>query len=281
MSNSNQSITKNTSAIAIPNAQANTGWAILSQSPVRNFPKRDVFNVVLIGVAKSFADLNIKSISLQERDYMVNELTDNIIARHRAIRINEIPDAIARGIRGEYGEFYGLSVVAFERFIARYLLSESRVRAVKESQQQGAAKAAPGKQEQFALAKSNALMALERKKTNQPIYTIASFVYDFLDKLQLLQFSSDEKYDMMADAARELVGELRFKLLTASGHQRMALRQSINAYTAALSGGTLTAEQKQNVVRLSKRLAIEAFLQQVMLEEIDMAALIEGRKELF
>lgn len=262
-------------------SEINNGWAILSQSPVRHFPKRDVFNVVLVSVAKSFADLNIKSISPQERDYMVNELTDNIIARHPAIRINEIPEAIARGIRGKYGDFYGLSVVAFERFIEQYLLSAERVQAVKSLPAPAIARRVPGRDEQFALAKSNALMALERKKAGKAISSMASSVYDFLDKLQLLQFDKDEKYDMMADAARELVGELRFKLITAPAHERMALRKDAEAYTAALTGGPLTDMQKQNIIRLSKRLALDAYLQQIMLEEIDLAVLIEGKKELF
>jgi hypothetical protein len=107
---------------------------------------------------------------------------------------------------------------------------------------------------------------------------MTSSVYDFLDKLQLLQFSRDEKYDMMADAARELVGELKFKLITAPGHERIALRRDVEAYTAALKGGPLTDMQKQNVIRLSKRLALDAFLQHVMLEEIDLDGLIEGKR---
>jgi hypothetical protein len=262
-------------------SEINNGWAVLSQSPVRHFPKRDVFNVVLISVAKSFADLNIKSLTQQDRDYMVNELTDNIIARYPAIRINEIPEAIAQGIRGKYGEFYGLSVISFERFIEQYLLSDERVRAVKALPLPPGTKRIPGKNEQFALAKSNALMALERKKVNKAISSMASSVYDYLDKLQLLQFGKDEKYDMMADACRELVGELRFKLITAPAHERIALRSDAEAYTAALTGGALTDAQKQNIIRISKRLALDAFLQQVMLEELDLGGLIEGKRGLF
>jgi hypothetical protein len=272
---------KNKSEIVNPNSEIKKGWAVLSQSPVRHFPKRKVFDVVLISVAKSFADLNVKSISQQERDYMVNELTDNIIARYPSIRISEIPEAIAQGIRGKFGEFYGLSVISFERFIGQYLLSESRTNAVKEMPAPGLERAIPGKEAQFALARSNALMALQRKTVNKAISSMASSVYDFLDKLQLLKFTRDEKYDMMADAARELVGELKFKLLKAPGHERIALRREIGDYTAALTGGPLTGMQKQNIIRISKRLALDAFLQQVMIEEIDLGELIEGKRGLF
>ncbi len=280
---------KENSAIAIPTSAIlsppsggrGAGWAILSQLPVRNTPKRQVFDMVLISVAKSFADLNIKSISSPERDYMVNELTDNIIKHYPSIRISEIPLAIAEGIRGKYGEFYGLSVVSFEKFIEQYMLSESRTNAVKAMPEPTAEKRIPGSAEQFALAKSNALMALQRKTVAKPISTMASSVYDFLDKLQLLKFTKDEKYDMMADACRELVGELKFKLLTTPGHERIALRHNMSAYIAALTGGALTDEQKLQVVRISKRLAMDAFLQQVMIEEIDLGELIEGKREMF
>ncbi|MGZ3814194.1 MAG: hypothetical protein ACXVB0_18285 [Mucilaginibacter sp.] len=277
MSTSNLSQIANKSEIANSNSEIQYGWAILSQSPVRHHPKREVFDMVLVAVAKSFADLNIKSISAQERDYMVNELTDNIILRYPAIRISEIPEAIAQGIRGKYGEFYGLSVVAFERFIAQYLQSDERVRAVKARPEPIVPKRIPDKAEQFALAKSNALMALERKKAGKPISNMASSVYDFLDKLQLLQFSRDEKYDMMADAAREIAAGLRNKLLTAPGHERLALRRDIEAYTDAITGGPLSGLQKQNVIRLSKCLALDAFLNQVILEEFDLEEMMEEK----
>jgi hypothetical protein len=269
------------SDIVIPKSEISQSWAILKQSPVRKVPKREVFNIILISVAKSFADLNIKSLTQPDRDYLVNELTDNIIARYPAIRINEIPVAIANGIRGKYGEFYGLSVISFERFIEQYLLSEERVQAVKSLPAPEITKRVPDRDEQFALAKSNALMALQRKQAGKAIASMASSVYDFLDKLLLLHFSKDEKYDMMADACRELVGELKFKLITAPGHERVALRSSADAYTKALTGGALTDEQKQNVVRISKRLALDAFLQQVMLEGLDLAGMIEGKRGCF
>jgi hypothetical protein len=107
---------------------------------------------------------------------------------------------------------------------------------------------------------------------------MAGSVYDFLDRLQLLRFSRDEKYDMMADACRELVGDLKYKLLTAPAHQRPALRRDKDAYTAALKGGALTAEQNQNVIRISKRLALDAFFNQVMMEEMNLDAVVEGKR---
>ena len=40
-----------------------------------------------------------------------------------------------------------------------------------------------------------------------------------------------------------------------------------------------TDAQKQNVIRISKRLALDAFFQQVMMEEMDLGGLIEGKRD--
>jgi len=258
--------------------EASIGWAVLKQNPVRKVPKRDVFNAVLASVAKAFADMNVKSITATERDYMVNELTDNIIARYPAIRVSEIPVAIAHGVRGRYGEFFGLSVVAFERFIEQYLLSEDRSRAVKEVFRDEQGRRIPSREEQFATAKANALMVLERKRSGQSFSNMAVTVYDCLDRLGLFQFSKDEKYDMMADACRELVSELKYKLFNTRGVDRNTTKRDIKAYTAALTGGALTDEQNQHVIRISKRQALDAFLQQVLLDDLDLEKMMEDRK---
>jgi hypothetical protein len=262
----------------ITTTQEQYGWAILKQNPVRQVPKRDVFSAVLTSVAKAFADMNVKSITAADRDYMVNELTDNILARYPAIRISEIPVAIANGVRGRYGEFFGLSVVSFEKFIEQYLLSEERTTAVKQIVRDHEGRRIPSPEEQFATAKSNVMMVLERKKTGKSFAGMACTVYDFLDRLGLLHFSRDEKYDMMADACRELVGELKYQLINSPGVNRNAIRRDIAAYTASLTGGPLTDAQKQQVVRISKRLALDAFMQQVLLEELDLEGMVDEKR---
>jgi len=94
-------------------------------------------------------------------------------------------------------------------------------------------------------------MALQRKRDGKNISAMSGSVYDFLDRIKLLSFSSDEKYDMMADAAREIISELKFKLLTAQQHERAKLRQEMETYTRSLQGGPLTDEQKQQMKLVS------------------------------
>ncbi|MGZ3871544.1 MAG: hypothetical protein ACXVJD_01430 [Mucilaginibacter sp.] len=257
-------------------------WAILKQQMVNQLPKREVFNTVLISVARAFADMNVKDISDDDRDYLVNELTENIIKYHPAIRLNEIPEAMALGIRGAFGEFYGFSVVTFERFIGQYLLSEKRTRLVKELQPDDPQRTAPDLPTQFATARYNALQALQRKKEGRDLSSIATLVYTFLDRLKLLQFAVAEKHDMMADATRELVKELQLKLMTAREGERNEIRNDIAAYTKAITEHAPVNTRQASLVKMrAKKLALDAFLNNLLLEEGDLEEMIESRKNLF
>ena len=257
------------------------GWKILKQQMVRHLPKRDVFNAVLVSIAKAFADMNMKDTSENDRDYLVNELTDNIIKHYPSIRLSEIPDAISLGIRGKYGEFFGLSVVTFEKFIEQYLLSEKRTELVKQLPQEHEQKV-PDLQTQFDTAKYNVLQALWRKMNGKDVEVISSSVYSFLDRLKLLPFTGSEKYDMMADATRELIAELKFKLTVAPPTVRPDIKKDIGAYTKAITehAGLNDRLYKLTILR-AKKLALDAFLNNVMMEGIDLDKLVESKRGVF
>ncbi|MGN6398745.1 MAG: hypothetical protein ACTHMI_24470 [Mucilaginibacter sp.] len=263
-------------------AKANSGWAILKQEMVNRLPKKDVFNTVLISVAKAFMDTNTKEISEADRNYLVNELTDNIIKHYPSIRLNEIPEAIWKGVRGGFGEYYGLSLVSFEHFIERYLLSDQRTQLVKELPADDTAKPVPDLPTQFEMAKNVALLALQRKKDRKDVSTMAGSVYDFLDKLNLLNFSVNEKYDMMADAARELINELKFKLTLARSEDRPEIKKDLATYKAAITEHAAICDRLSTLVKMrAKKLALDAYLNNILLENSDLNEMIESRKQLF
>src|SRR5690349_2814087 len=87
----------------------------LFQPNALNSVKEDLFKVVNAAIAKCYADLNFKV--PDDPSYLVNEVTDSIMERFPSMRIAEVPVAFANGIRGKYGEYFGLCVVSFEQFI--------------------------------------------------------------------------------------------------------------------------------------------------------------------
>jgi|GEM_PF-1155693 len=277
--NTNQGIIKRTENNL---ATTNTGWAILKQDMINKLPKIDVFNVITMSVARAFADTNTKEISEADRDYLVNQLTDNVIKHYPAIRLNEIPEAVWQGVRGRFGEYYGLSLVTFERFIEQYLLSDKRTGLVKALPADDAPRPAPDPQTQFETAKENALRALQRKRDKKDISAMATSVYNFLDQIKLVVFTTREKNDMMADATRELIEELKYKQLLVPYIERAAIKKDIEAYRNAITERTpVTAEQLTLVKMRAKKLALDAFLNNIILEGEDLGVLIDGRRDVF
>lgn len=257
-------------------------WAILKQDMVNNLPKRELFNTVLASIAKAFADTNTKEISEDDRQYLVNELTENIIKYHPAIRLSEIPEAIALGVRGRYGEFYGLSVVTFLKFIEQYLLSAHRIAIVKERPADDAPRQPPDMQTQFETAKHNALYALQRKQERIDNAAIATAVYDFLDGIRLIRFTTREKQDMMADATRELIDELKYKLMVSPPAERTAIKRDIDAYNSVITEHKAVDHRLFTLVkRRAKKLALDAFLNNIILEDEDLSRLIEEKRKAF
>jgi len=241
---------------------------------VRECDPADVFDVVRLAIAKAIADLSHRATE-QETYYMVNELTDNIIDHYPSLRISEIPGIIARGIRGHYGEFFGLSVISFEKFIAAHMASEQRLQAIRSlpPPPDDTPREAPTAAQQFETMVQNTLQAQQRKAEGKYYDSLAALVYGFLDRLHLLHFTTKEKYDMMQDAARLLSAEIKAKLLCAPGYQRQELQRNMQAFADALNGTALNAEQHTQVVRKAKQLAVEAFFNEVdlnglVLEEV-------------
>jgi len=277
--NTNQGIIKRTENNL---ATTNTGWAILKQDMINKLPKIDVFNVITMSVARAFADTNTKEISEADRDYLVNQLTDNVIKHYPAIRLNEIPEAVWQGVRGRFGEYYGLSLVTFERFIEQYLLSDKRTGLVKALPADDLPRSAPNLQTQFETAKENALRALQRKRDKKDISAMATSVYNFLDQIKLIEFTTREKNDMMADATRELIEELKYKQLLVPYIERAAIKKDIGAYRNAITEHTPVTEEQLILVKMrAKKLALDAFLNNIILEGEDLGGLIDGRRNVF
>lgn len=63
---------------------------------------------------------------------LVTELSDLINTRHRNLSIDEIREAIRKGVAGDYGDYYGLGLKTFNHWITSYKAAKAR----KEEQEQ-------------------------------------------------------------------------------------------------------------------------------------------------
>ncbi len=240
---------------------------------VQQEQKIDVFETVKAAVARSMADLNHRDIAGHDLNYMINELTDNIRSKFPALRCSEIPVAFAEGIRGEYGEFYGLSVVTFEKFIKSYLASDKRAELGKSIPLLEAPKE-PSEDDKFKTAKENALKAFDQFKKRGDFDTIALPAYSFLDRIKLISFSTKEKLEFMDEAKTEL--EKHYSHEKATTLNKIDRQKITNRLDALLAGNHQDA-----VIIKAKKLALKAFYQSIELEDNNLSDLIDFNREHF
>jgi len=241
---------------------------------VKHEDENTVFEAIKAALAISFAHLNAKKLDTTAMDFLANEVTDAIIEKYPGIRISEIKTAFANGIRGEYGEYFGLSVVTFDNFVKSYILSPERANLSK-SVPALEAPSMPTSHVMFETAKSNVFEAFRSfQKKTKTFERIALTAYNFLDSIKLINFTNKEKWDFVDEAKVELKRILDNQKATET---RAPERKKLVTMIEELAANGC----KDQVINVSKTLALKAFFESIVLEERDLSQEIDDQKGLF
>jgi hypothetical protein len=251
----------------------------LLQPNALNSVKEDLFKAVNAAIAKCYADLNFKV--PEDPSYLVNEVTDSIMERFPSMRIAEVPVAFANGIRGKYGEYFGLCVVSFEQFIQGYLESADRIKLVHDKNRlQLEQKTEPTANEKFDTARQLVMNAYEKVKTGKPIGITATTVYAFLNSIGLI--GTDYKHGAMEDAMPQLVKDKEVEIAMCTNLiKRRELNAALEMLKQNLANDILTKEQHEECKRVAKRLVITNWLRDALMNEANLAQIIEQQRDLY
>lgn len=243
--------------------------------------KGEVFAAVAASIARCYADLNQRNPDNNMKDYMANELTDNIISRFPQLRIAEIPIAFANGIRGKYGEYFGLSVISFEQFIAGYLDSEDRMKLMDERNRLLLeVKTEKTPDEIFSLQKISCLEIVQRPE--KTFNLMAPGVYDFLNSLGLID--KDYKEGIMKEALDQLLKEKNSEAgLCLDRDRRKKLKAYIDELNTSISNDAIdkSSEQYREWLRIAKRICMINWFRDMVTNETDLSGLIEAKRAHF
>ncbi|WP_316841318.1 hypothetical protein [Pedobacter gandavensis] len=248
------------------------GELLLKMPAIRTNEDQEVFEVIVRALAKSYTDLGMAQPPQKDKDYLANELTDLIPRHFPFIRLQEIPLAFSRGIRGKYGPFYGLNVVTFEKFIEAHLQHEVREQLMRAA---GFIKQyeVPDRISRFRVAKQNAMDAMRLVDAGKEVLS-GGIVYDFLDGLGLISFSNAEKWEFMKEAKCDLTESLeRESNRMVSRVKRMEIDRNL----LGIKEGTAIERIKAS----AKKLALNAFLRGCRLEGANLEQLIEEKESAF
>ena len=188
---------------------------------------------------------------------IASELTKDLRKYYKILTFEEINEALENGIRGSYGEYFGISVVTLNKFIKHYI---EKVRPLKLMAKMKHIPALPQTtqptaEELFEISKSNAVMIFEQYLSGKKIFDFANTVYNFLDKsLLVIDLTNEEKNQIWAKAVNELVEEKR-ELKEKSTYDRPKISKQIDAILSPCRDSDSTRE----ITSKAKQLALIAF----------------------
>ncbi len=213
---------------------------------------------------------------------------DNLPAELRNVvpgmRSGEISIAIKRGLLKEFGDYFGLNVAEILRFCKSHYDSNERAQAAKSTLKTvEPTKPAPSKESLFLLYKFNLLDAYAKNLAGHSIEVNGPSLYDFCNKLQLIIFSTKEKYDIMQDAAQAIIKDQHNILfVTVEDYKRKPYKRIIEILTESINDNKPVPEDVKNMLIMKRKfLTLKAFFNEVAINELILSELVDSKKDLF
>jgi hypothetical protein len=217
---------------------------VLLNPPAFTFDYRTVHNEVLTQIMKSVTHLNWSVPDQNTLAVLVTEVSKAIVEKYKTLRKEEISTAFAKGIRGEYGEFMGLSVITFEKFIISYLASDYRSelgKTVPKAEIPGPSKEVT-RQDKINWAQK----AFKEFQQSGFYNDLGNIVYIFLDSEKLIPFTTKEKFEILEEARRQEYARLQNP---ATPHEARKFNKLIEALI----------DSNDAILPLSRRIALNKY----------------------
>lgn len=252
---------KNTAALSeIPKADHEIGLALTGRL-FSNIPDVEAFSIIRDAILKGYISAKYSKIEASELDIIADETMKCVKNKFGSLRENEFIIALMRGLLGDYGEFHGISFISCSQFVKAYLKEPSRVKLTLPNKQEALK---PSDDEIYQLSKQNALEALKELNKKGTVGRFGVIVYDFFEKIGLINLSLDEKKEYWQQAKEEY--KVYLKSVPLDLAERKKIQRDLDDF---MHGG------KQDRLKvISKRLAIDDYLRSLTMEGTDLNTLI-------
>ena len=250
-------------------AQQNKLVAAMQSPMIRNADDKAISDTLGKSVVKAFQDAG-QRIDEADQTYLKSALVTEA-KRYPNMRIDEIPAAIERGMRKEYGEYFGINVVSISGFFRGYLASQERAEAAKELNKLSLPEPTKPTEAEIKAMEIDMIVKAFDKFRAEGYYTdFGNHVYRKLDERGLITFTSERKQELMEQARKSI--EAKNNPATASTREERVKRRSVieSLANAIKTGDTL-------VVREAKQIALMSYFGELKEMEIEIKDLLEDK----
>lgn len=242
---------------------------------VREMRQEEVLNpvIALIGkiflvagqVPKSESD---KAALKKDIQFIASELSRDIATRYSELTLEEISIAFDKGVRNDFGDYFGLNVRTFNNWITAYRDSPERLRAIEDQLRKKAipSPTQPTTADLKRMRDETIIFGFNSYKRRGSFVGNPTQLYKYLEELELIKLSKSEKNDLISQASKFLEDEYKtISKKDISSTVRKALIETLHPNNRS----------QEKIVFKAKAIAIEAFYKNIVEKDLDIKELIK------
>jgi hypothetical protein len=222
-------------------------------------------------VEKAWSDLGLRSVSDEDFNLLKLNLMNECRMSFYNLTLDELQAAIHNGVRGKYGEVFGLSVIGVTKWLASYMTAMERQEGKKQLEKlKEENKPEPTADEKFTTGKELSVTLFERFKKSSKFDRTVLAVYEFCKYYDLI----DKDYRKgIYVKLRETESGLSTDLF-----KRRRLNAELELLKDNIQKDILTVDQHNDVLRSAKLIALKNWFNDLIIEEINFDEFIETKR---
>ena len=153
---------------------------------------------------------------------IIRGVCTDLQTRFKTLTLHEVKIALDNGVRGEYGEYFGINIVSINRWLKAYSASDERKEALRiYNTAQLPQKCQPTNDEKRTMMHGACKRAYQIFVETGIVYDFGNAVYDHLDSEGLIKISKEKKMEIFETARRELIAEAKQIAVTKNGDAKI------------------------------------------------------------
>lgn len=244
---------------------------------------------IIVRQIHAFVNMTIidKGVNMEKDDinYIKKRVTDDIMKDFKGLSLEDVQLAFYYGVRGEFGEYYGINPITFYGWLKSYknVLLPSVLKEVLPLLPKVAEKEVEIDKKEFDITMLNNLCAYYSKLISGGVYDlfdIGNIYFSFMNRMEMIDLSEEEWVEIN-DLA---MGEVKIEL---SEQNKNLLNQGKSLHRINLSDAFKEIEAGENKTYnsmleiYSKRLALKKCLQKLAENKIDLLHILTLKIQTF
>lgn len=241
----------------------------------------DLTNYIAKAIGFVFA-IRSAEIEAHNIQYMTKELARAVLERFPGISMAELGIALDKGVKRDYGDYFGLNVVTFLDWVRAYFYSPERKIAVFEKNQLALPpKTVPTEEEFEELRRRNTISMFEMYKHYRVLIGDPSYPFAYLEGRGILKLTREEKLSIYEEAkkiaaksyspAKDLTGTEENERL----NKAEQVCRSLDTAFSSILRDRLGYDLDKIAVIEAKRISITRFFDRLIVEKKNIADLLK------